>query len=125
VLLQLATNPPASIAALADVPGVGAALAARLGGAILHALETLLPEQTNSAEGSLPINVSLQNWRAGVAREMGIPAYLVLTDAIVRAIAEAPPRTRDDLARVRGIGPRLLSKFGDDLLTLVNGSQPR
>ena len=125
VLLQLATNPPASIAALADVPGVGAALAARLGGAILHALETLPAEQTNSAEGSLPINVSLQNWRAGVAREMGIPAYLVLTDAIVRAIAEAPPRTRDDLARVRGIGPRLLSKFGDDLLTLVNGSQPR
>ena len=121
VLLQLVTNPPETAAALADVPGVGPVLAARLGGAILSALGAPPPEQTPAA-GSLPICVSLQNWRAGVAHQMGIPAYLVLTDATVRAIAEAPPRTRDELARVRGIGPRFLGKFGDDLLTLVNGS---
>jgi superfamily II DNA helicase RecQ len=125
VLLQLATNPPRTAAALADVPGVGAALAARLGGAILGALEALSEQTTSTEQGSLPTSVSLRNWRAGVAHQMGIPAYLVLTDAMVRAVAEASPRTREDLARVRGIGPRLLGKFGDDLLALVNGSHPR
>ncbi|HZA97213.1 MAG TPA: HRDC domain-containing protein, partial [Gemmatimonadales bacterium] len=56
-------------------------------------------------------------------RQMGVPAYLVLSDATVRAIADARPQTRDELARVRGVGPRTLGKFADDLLTAVNASQ--
>ncbi|HYF38885.1 MAG TPA: ATP-dependent DNA helicase RecQ [Gemmatimonadales bacterium] len=118
-LHRLASNPPDSAAALADVPGVGAALAARLGGVILGALANHSAVDTTAPGSSLPISVSLQNWRAGVARELGVPAYLVLTDATVRAIAEARPCTRAELARVPGVGPRTLAKFAEALVSIA------
>jgi ribonuclease D len=61
----------------------------------------------------------MTEWRAGVAREMGVPPFLVVSDAVLRAIVAAQPKSRLDLARIRGVGPRLLAKFADDLLRLV------
>jgi ATP-dependent DNA helicase RecQ len=118
VLLSLATSPPTSAAALADAPGVGPALAQRLGGAILSALASAESEQTAASNG--PLLEALENWRAGVARDMGVPAYVVLPNSTLRAIAQERPQSRLDLARVRGIGPRTLAKFGDDLLNISN-----
>jgi RecQ family ATP-dependent DNA helicase len=117
VLLRLARCPPNSAAALADVRGVGAALAQRLGGTILGALAA--PNEPGPASTSrLPLLVSLENWRAGIARQMGVPPYVVLTNAALHSIAEARPRNREELGRTRGVGPRTLAKFGDDLLAL-------
>jgi ATP-dependent DNA helicase RecQ len=116
VLLRLARNPPGDAEALADVPGVGPALAEKLGGVILGALAPDGPDGFESAED--PSLISLQRWRAGVAREMGVPAYAVIPNAVLRAIAEGRPQTRLDLARIRGVGPRTLAKFADELLDL-------
>ena len=116
VLLALARNPPATAAALADVPGVGPALAARLSGAILGALarksETPLPSHH-------PLISVLQQWRSGVARDMGVPAYTILPDAALSSIAIQRPCTRLGLAKIQGIGPRALAKFGDTLLEIT------
>jgi superfamily II DNA helicase RecQ len=68
--------------------------------------------------------MAITAWRAGVAREMGVPPFLIVSDAVLRAIAAARPKTRMDLARIRGIGPRLLAKFADDLLRLSADSLP-
>jgi ATP-dependent DNA helicase UvrD/PcrA len=62
---------------------------------------------------------ALETWRAAVARELGVPKYTVLTDAALRAIATERPQTREDLARIPGVGPRILAKFGDDVLRQV------
>ncbi|HEV7365152.1 MAG TPA: ATP-dependent DNA helicase RecQ [Gemmatimonadales bacterium] len=121
VLLSLAKAPPSSAAALADVPGVGPALAQRLGGAILGALAVARLEPV--AASYSPVFEALEAWRARVAREMGVPRYVVLTDSALRAIAETRPGTRGDLARIKGVGPRSLAKFGDDLLTLLRPSK--
>jgi superfamily II DNA helicase RecQ len=40
----------------------------------------------------------------------------VLTDAVLRAIVTERPQTREELARIPGVGPRILAKFGDDVL---------
>jgi ATP-dependent DNA helicase RecQ len=117
VLLRLAKHPPADAAALADVRGVGPALAERLGGAILGALLLGHREQTSAANS--PAMEALVHWRAGVAREMGVPVYMVLPDSALKAIAEEQPRSRLDLARIRGVGPRTLAKFGDALLLQI------
>ena len=117
VLLRLARHPPPDAPALADVPGVGPALAERLGGAILAALGIDKVDQMEAAEN--PSVASLHQWRAGVAREMGVPAYAIIPNAVLRAIVELRPQTRLDLARVRGVGPRTLAKFADDLLSIV------
>src|SRR5215217_9457722 len=91
VLLALARDPPSTAAALADVGGVGPALAARLGGSILGALGRK-PEKPSANDCSL-ISV-LQQWRAGVARDMGVPAYTVLPDAALSSMATQRPSTR-------------------------------
>jgi superfamily II DNA helicase RecQ len=54
---------------------------------------------------------------------MGVPAYAIVSDAVLRAISEAQPKNRSELARIRGVGPRALAKFGDDLLR-VAGAGP-
>ncbi len=115
-LLCLAQHPPADAAALADVPGVGPALAERLGRTILRALGSL---------GLAPVRLddalfgSLEHWRTAVAEAMGVPGYTVIPDAVLRSIADAKPQSRLDLARIKGVGPRTLAKFGHDLLSII------
>ncbi len=120
-LLALARNPPATAAALADVPGVGPALAARLSGAILGALAGKSEKPLPSHH---PLISVLQQWRAGVARDMGVPAYTVLPDSALSGIATQRPCTRLELAKIHGVGPRALAKFGDSLLE-ITGSEFR
>jgi ATP-dependent DNA helicase RecQ len=122
VLLWLAKSPPTSASALADVPGVGPALTERLGGAILGALAS--GKANGTAISHDPLFSALETWRADMARTMGVPAYMVLTDAALRRLVEARPSTRQDLAKVRGIGPRTLGKFGEDLLRLMTPAVP-
>jgi superfamily II DNA helicase RecQ len=113
-------------AALADVPGVGPVLVERLGGTILRALGTESPTAVSLAKED-PVLASFDQWRAGVALTMAIPAYAVIPDGVLRAIAAARPASRLDLARIRGVGPRTLAKFGEDLLRLsssANGGAP-
>ena len=50
---------------------------------------------------------------------MGVPAYTVLPDAALSSIATQRPSTRLELARVQGVGPRTLAKFGDALLDMT------
>ncbi|HEU4681181.1 MAG TPA: ATP-dependent DNA helicase RecQ [Gemmatimonadales bacterium] len=119
VLLRLARQPPATAATLADVPGVGPTLAERLGGTILAALRPEAGDPDTLPED--PIFASLWDWRAGIAREMGVPAYAVVPDGVLAAIADQRPETRIELSRIRGVGPRTLAKFGEDLLRLSSG----
>jgi ATP-dependent DNA helicase RecQ len=116
VLLRLAKSPPPDAASLADVPGVGVAVSERLGGAILRALSSACADsESRSKEPALS---ALESWRAGMAREIGAPAYAIISDGVLRAISEARPQSRSDLAQIRGLGPRALAKFGDDLLRI-------
>jgi ATP-dependent DNA helicase RecQ len=125
VLLRLARCPPATAAALADVPGVGPALAERLGGVILGALGPT-PEAGEGTESAVDsILTEMKDWRAAVARNMGVPAFTVIPDGVLSAIAEVRPQNRLDLARIRGVGPRLLAKFADDLLRLCGNGGSR
>ncbi len=117
VLLRLAKDPPANPAALADVPGVGASLAERLGRTILSALGTGHVASAHGGEDE--VLSSLQRWRGSVAQTMGVPDYTVVPDAVLRAISAVQPKSRLDLARIRGVGPRTLAKFADDLLSIV------
>ncbi len=61
----------------------------------------------------------LRAWRAEIAASTAHPAYTVLVDAALEAVAELRPATIAELARVRGIGPAKLDRFGPDLLRIV------
>ncbi|WP_207211746.1 ATP-dependent helicase [Promicromonospora panici] len=65
---------------------------------------------------------ALRDWRLEVAREADKPAYTVLTDATLAAIAEIRPSGIAELARVNGIGPAKIDKYGATILAIVSGA---
>jgi ATP-dependent DNA helicase RecQ len=61
----------------------------------------------------------LRAWRAGVAREAGLPAYVVFHDATLREVAERRPATLDELAGIGGVGAAKLERYGPGVLAAV------
>jgi DNA helicase-2/ATP-dependent DNA helicase PcrA len=66
---------------------------------------------------------ALQLWRRDRARADAVPAYVVAHDSLLVAIAEARPGSATALARVSGIGPAKLERYGDEILALVARSK--
>ncbi|WP_242623411.1 ATP-dependent DNA helicase UvrD2 [Pseudonocardia sediminis] len=61
----------------------------------------------------------LKQWRAGAAKEQSVPAYVVLTDATLTAIAEQRPADPASLVGIPGIGAAKLDRYGEQVLALV------
>ena len=63
----------------------------------------------------------LRAWRLDKAGEESVPAFVVFTDATLRALAEVQPRTERELLRVNGIGASKRDRYGDEVLALIAG----
>ena len=59
---------------------------------------------------------ALKAWRAEVAREHNLPAYVIFHDATLAAIAERAPATLADLQGISGIGAKKLEAYGEEVL---------
>ncbi|WP_353826655.1 DNA helicase RecQ [Agromyces sp. SYSU T0242] len=62
---------------------------------------------------------ALRAWRAGEAREQGVPAYIVFGDATLRAVAVRRPATVGELDGISGIGAKKLDAYGEALVRVV------
>ncbi|HEY1090778.1 MAG TPA: DNA helicase RecQ, partial [Burkholderiaceae bacterium] len=58
----------------------------------------------------------LKAWRAEVAKEHNLPAYVIFHDATLAAIAARAPGTLEDLQGITGIGASKLDKYGEEVL---------
>jgi DNA helicase-2/ATP-dependent DNA helicase PcrA len=61
----------------------------------------------------------LREWRTRRAGEQKVPAYCVLTDATLVALAEELPGDAAALARIPGVGKVKIDRYGADLLQLL------
>jgi len=61
----------------------------------------------------------LREWRAAIAREHGVPAYVVFHDATLAELARTRPQTKVGLGQVSGVGARKLERYAEDLLKLL------
>ncbi|HUL26771.1 MAG TPA: DNA helicase RecQ [Streptosporangiaceae bacterium] len=67
----------------------------------------------------------LRAWRAGVAKEQGVPAYVIFHDATLREIAATRPSSLAELGTVSGVGETKLARYGQQVLDTVRpGSAP-
>ncbi len=66
--------------------------------------------------GALERLARLKAWRAGIAREHNLPAFVIFHDATLRAIAERAPVSLHDLQGIAGIGVKKLDAYGADVL---------
>ena len=58
----------------------------------------------------------LKAWRAEVAQQHNLPAFVIFHDATLRAIAERDPRALADLEGISGIGSKKLDAYGVEVL---------
>lgn len=65
---------------------------------------------------------ALRAWRAGAAKEQGVPAYVVFHDATLREIATRRPTSRAELGTISGIGAAKLDRYADGVLAAVTGT---
>ncbi len=63
--------------------------------------------------------INLKTWRAEVAREHNLPAYVIFHDATLAEIARRRPHTLEDLQGISGIGAKKLEAYGADVLRVV------
>ncbi|MDO4908675.1 MAG: ATP-dependent DNA helicase UvrD2 [Corynebacterium sp.] len=62
----------------------------------------------------------LRSWRLNTSRELGIPAYQILTDVKMLALAERMPSSPAEMVAIPGIGPHLIERFGRTILTIID-----
>ena len=61
----------------------------------------------------------LKAWRAEVAREHNLPAYVVFHDATLAEMARVQPDTLDALGAVSGVGAKKLEAYGREILRVL------
>jgi superfamily II DNA helicase RecQ len=73
----------------------------------------------SSADVDDELVTRLRSWRLERSQEDAVPAYVVLHDTTLRELAAIRPRTKDELAGVKGFGAVKVERYGDDLLAVL------
>ncbi len=74
-----------------------------------------------SSGPSAALVATLRAWRLQESKKKRVPAFRVLTNRALVAIADARPGSAPALSSVKGVGPKLLKKYGAQLLVLCKG----
>jgi len=77
------------------------------------------PAALDEADVDPELLARLKTWRTEEARRKGMPPYVIFHDSTLVALAAVRPRDRDQLRRVRGIGPAKLDAYAEALLGLL------
>jgi len=65
--------------------------------------------------------INLKAWRAEVAREHNLPAYVIFHDATLATIAHNAPTTLEELHSINGMGAKKLEAYGQEVLRVIKG----
>ncbi|EIM02139.1 ATP-dependent DNA helicase RecQ [Rhodanobacter thiooxydans] len=89
----------------------------------------LVTSGKGSGGGSLGIEAyeqdlwdALRALRTQLAKQQGVPPYVVFHDATLLAMLRAMPANEDELAGVSGVGEAKLKRYGRDFLAVINAT---
>jgi DNA helicase-2/ATP-dependent DNA helicase PcrA len=114
---------------IAEVDGEGVRLTLATGGKLFVRFGETVTIRGRSAAlvpaPDLPPDVvvaeeALRAWRLERCRADKVSAFIVASNAVLRAIATRRPTTIAELATVDGIGPTKLDLYGDEILAVVD-----
>jgi DNA topoisomerase-3 len=81
---------------------------------------TRTPKQQPATTG---LEAALRAWRTAEAKKAGVPAFRILTDKTLLAIAAAEPETQASLSSISGVNSSVMRKYADRILRLVSSAQ--
>ena len=80
---------------------------------------TDLPLSTAAERNKQPILDALRECRRDLAKEAGVPPYVIFHDSTLREMARIRPMSQRDMALVSGVGERKLEAYGDAFLAVI------
>ena len=66
----------------------------------------------------------LRAWRTEIATAEGVPPFVVAHDTLFRRIVAVRPRNTAQLEAIKGMGEKMMERYGEAILALVNGAGP-
>ena len=66
---------------------------------------------------------ALRALRSRLAKQHGVPAYVIFHDATLLAMLRAMPENEEDLASISGVGEAKLKRYGRDFLEVINAKE--
>jgi superfamily II DNA helicase RecQ len=101
---------------------------------------TLMPHPSGPAEDFAPahgdptINMSaieqeryaaLRDWRNQESKKTNIPSFLIFSNGVLAALAAENPQNLDEIAELRGMGPKRVSSYGKAILVVLRQLEQR
>ena len=65
------------------------------------------------------LNKQLVDWRKEKGKELDKPLYHILSTKSLIEILHTLPKDKNSLKAVKGIGPKKLKEFGDEILKII------
>ena len=65
----------------------------------------------------------LKEYRLAQAREQNIPPYCIFHDSVLYQLVDKRPNSLADLRLIRGIRDRKITKYGKDILDIINSKE--
>lgn len=62
---------------------------------------------------------ALREWRMGMAKKKGLPAFRIFTNRVLDNLASGLPTSYDELHMVQGVGPHFVEKYGKEIIRIV------
>lgn len=79
-------------------------------------------EEDNVATIDSQLAEALKNWRLEKSRSMNIRAFQILTNHALNGVATVKPRNLEQLSNINGVGLSTVSRFGEEIIRIVNGN---
>ncbi|MFT4753879.1 MAG: ATP-dependent DNA helicase RecQ [Salibacteraceae bacterium] len=77
------------------------------------------PKRAASPEKKSGLFEHLRAIRSGLAKEQGVPAYLVFSDATLKEMEKYIPRTESEMMQISGVGTRKMEVYGDQFIAEI------
>lgn len=62
----------------------------------------------------------LKQWRQDKGTQLNVPSFMVCHNTELMTIAKVKPQSLDELSKIKGFGGQKISKFGADIIALLN-----
>jgi len=72
-----------------------------------------------AAPSNAAVEKALRDWRLAEARRREVPAFRILSDKALQAIAAEKPATMRELVEIPGVGPRIAEQYGAQIFGIL------
>ena len=75
-----------------------------------------------TAREASPAGVLLKAWRKALATKRGVPAFRIMSDRVLLAIAEQAPKTEAELLAISGVGIKMVENYGAQIYRILDAA---